>query len=331
MNIKNILSSIKNKELDYSNYLLFGEEEYFIDKIESYFLKYTISDTEKSFNQKVFYGKDINVYSLVSMLRAFPMLGAQQLILIKEADKMDKIHELENYLIKPIPSSILVLSYKKKSIDKRKKWVKLFQKSGLVFESKKVYDYQFSKLIKSFLDEKNLKIEQLAEQLLIDHLGYDLSKIVNAINKLSKIISTNMISTFDVQAHIGIHREYNNFELQNAFAQKDVKKAISIANHFALNQNKYPLNLTIGVLFSFFSKLLIMHSLHNPSRDYIAKTIKVHPFFVSSYQIACKHYSFHECSRIISVLKEYDLNFKGINGVNSEHLIKDLILKIIYH
>ena len=90
MNIKNILSSIKNKELDYSNYLLFGEEEYFIDKIESYFLKYTISDTEKSFNQKVFYGKDINVYSLVSMLRAFPMLGAQQLILIKEADKMDK-------------------------------------------------------------------------------------------------------------------------------------------------------------------------------------------------------------------------------------------------
>ncbi len=331
MNIQNILSSIKNQELDYSNYLLFGEEEYFIDKIESYFLKYLISDSEKSFNQKVFYGKETNVFSLISMLRAFPMIGDRQLIVVKEADKIDKIHELENYFSNPVSSSILVLVYKKKSVDKRKKWIKLLQKSGLLFESKKVYDYQVSKLINSFLKEKNLKIDKLAEQLLIDHLGFSLSKIVNAINKLSEVISTDIITMSHVQEHIGVHREYNNFELQNALAEKDTKKVMSIVNHFCVNPNKFPLNLTIGVLFSFFSKLLIIHSLENQSKDFLAKKIQVHPFFVSSYKLGCQNYSFQECTYIISLLKEYDLKFKGINGVISDNLIKDMILKIVYH
>ena len=330
MNIQELIKSIKNGDLSHSNYLLFGEEDFFIDKIETAFLKYLIPDEEKSFNQKIFYGKDIDVYSLMSTLKSFPMIGKRQLIMLKEADKMDKIDALETYLNNPVPTSIFIMCYHKKSIDKRKKWIKLFKHSGFLFESKKVYDYQISKFIQMDLVDLDLKIDRSAELLLVNHLGLDLSKISNAITKLSKIVSGKVIRKSDVQEHIGIHREYNNFELHNALASRDIKKIVSISSYFASNQNKFPLPPIVGGLFSFFSKLLMVHGLKSYSDKEIVAIINVHPYFLSNYKIGCSNYSFDDCLRIISILKDYDLEFKGLRKSSSDDLLKDLIFDIIF-
>ena len=330
MNIQNLLTSIQNRNLSHSNYILFGEEQFFIDKIEAAFLTHLIPEDEKSFNQKVFYGKEINVYSLMSVLKSFPMMGDRQLIVLKDADRMDKIEELEGYFKHPVQTSIFIICYNKKTIDKRKKWVKLFQKSGFLFESKKVYDSQISKFIQMDLMDFNLKMDKRAELLLINHLGLNLSKISNAITKLSKIVSGGIITSSDVQAHIGVHRDYNNFELQNALATKDKKRIISITSYFSTNPNKFPLPPIIGGIFSFFSKLLMVHGLNSSSDKYIADIIQVHPYFLSNYKQGCSNYSVEDCLRIISVLKKYDLKFKGVDIHGSDDLLKDLIFDIIF-
>ena len=331
MNIQNLLDSIKNRNLSHSNYILCGEEEFFIDKIEASFLNHTIPQEEKVFNQKVLYGKETNVLSLITTLKSFPMIGSHQLIILKDADKMDKIHELEKYFQNPIATSIFVICYKKKTIDKRKKWVKLFQKAGFLFESKKIYDYQISKLIQIDLNDKNLKIEKSAEALLVSHLGINLSKISNAITKLARIVSDNVISVSDVQDHIGVHREYNNFELQNALGEKDTNKIISIMSYFSSNPNSFPLPPIIGALFSFFSKLLIIHSLNSVSDKAIAQKLNIHPYFLANYKKGCSNYSFDNCLRIVSVLKKYDLKFKGIQSNGSNDLLKGLIFDILFY
>ena len=330
MNIQNLLTSIQNRNLSHSNYILFGEEAFFIDKIEAAFLNHLIPEDEKSFNQKVFYGKEINVYSLMSMLKSFPMMGERQLIVLKDADRMDKIEALEAYFKNPVQTSIFIICYNKKTIDKRKKWVKLFQKSGFLFESKKVYDYQISKFIQMDLMDYNLKIDKSAELLLINHLGVNLSKISNAISKLSKIVSAGLITLSDVQEHIGVHREYNNFELQNALASKDKNRIISITSYFASNPNKFPLPPIIGGLFSFFSKLLMVHGLNSSSDKDIAEIIQVHPYFFNNYKKGCSNYSVEDCLKIISILKVYDLKFKGVDTNSSDDLLKDLIFDIIF-
>ena len=330
MNIQSILNSIKSNSLNFSNYLLFGEEPFFIDKIEAAFLQHIIPENEKTFNQKIFYGKDTNVFSLISTLKSFPMTGSCQLIILREAHKMDNIIALEKYFENPVSSSIFIICYKNKTIDKRKKWIKVFQKKGLLFESKKIYGQKISNWINAILLDKGIAIDKSAELLLLDSLGTDLSKISNAINKLANIVSEDVIKISHVQDHIGVHREYNNFELQNALAEKNKRKIFLIANYFSTNPNKFPLSLTIGVLFSFFSKLLIIHALDNHSEKYIAEKIKVHPFFVSLYIRACKNYSFEDCRRIISCIKKCDLSFKGIQG-SSNNPLMSLMLNILYY
>ena len=329
MSIDSILKSIKKNNLSYSNYLFFGEEPFFINTLESTFLQHVIPEEEKTFNQKIFYGKDTNVFTLISILKSFPMTGSRQLIILREAHKMDNIIALESYFKNPVSSSIFVICYHQKSIDKRKKWIKVFQKQGLLYESKKIYGQKISNWIQKILSHKDYKIEKSAELLLLDTLGDNLSKISNAITKLISIVPEKFITISHVQEHIGAHREYNNFELQNALAEKDLKKIFLIINYFSANPNKFPFPLTLGVLFSFFSKLLIIHSLDNHSERYVAEKIKVHPFFVSVYMRGCVHYSFQECQKAISHIKQSDLQFKGIQGASSNPL-RSLLLNILY-
>ena len=329
MSIEKVLNSIKNNAIS-SNYLLYGEEDFFIDKITNAFINNIIPESEKIFNQKILYGKQIDVFSLLSMVKSFPMTGDKQLVVLKEAQKLANISELVNYLTSPIQSTVLVICYKSKTVDKRKKWVKAIQKNGIIIESKVLYGQQISRWIQYNLAEKKIQIEKPAEALLIDFLGNDLSKITNAINKLSNIITNGIVSTEDVHRHIGVHRHYNTFELQNALASRDNHKVISIVDYFISNQKQFPLPLIIGFLYSFYSKLIIIHSTQGQSDSMLASTIKVHPFFIKVYKTGCKSYSFQDCIRIISLLREADLKSKGINGSFNYDFLKDLVFRIIF-
>ena len=327
MNIHNLLDTIKNNDIS-NNYLLFGEENFFIDKISNLLIERIIPESEKIFNEKIFYGKDINVFTLLSTLKSFPITGSRQLIVLKEAQKMTDINHLSNYLINPVSSTIFVVCYKKQ-IDKRKKWVKLFQKNGVLVESKVLYGENISRWIQYILSEKNIKMDNAAVSLLLNFLGNDMSKITNAINKLVDINSDSSITSSDVQEHIGVHRDYNSFELQEALAHKDSQKTLSIVNYFMSNPNKFPLPPLLGLLFSFFSKLLIVHSLTNSSDKVIADKIKVPQFFLGTYKKASINYSFQDCIKIINLLKTADLKFKGITGTYNVSFLQELVLRIL--
>ena len=328
MNIDSILKSVKNNSLE-SNYLLCGEEPFFIEYLEKIFLNYVIPKEEKTFNEKVFYGKDIDIYSLINSLKAFPMIGDRQLIVVRDAQYVKKLDEITNYLNFSSEQTILVLSYKQK-VDKRKKWVKLFQSKGIVFDSKKLYPKDFPRWIKSKCVIKKVTIEKKAEILLIEALGYNLLKISNSIDKLSVYVK-DVITALDVEKHIGVNREYNNFELQNAIGEKDIKKSLLIVNYFTSNTSKYPIHLLLGMLFSFFSKLLIIHSLSNQSSANIADKIQVHPYFAGTYLKACNNYSFDKCVMIISHLKDAEIQSKGLSKKVFNHsFLKELIFKVIY-
>ena len=174
-----------------------------------------------------------------------------------------------------------------------------------------------------------MKIERKAEALLVDSLGNDLSKITNAINKLCEVLESSSINFDDIQKHIGVHREYNNFELQTALAMKNKQRVISIVDYFLSNSKNFRPQPIIGLLFSFFSKLLIMHSLTSQSDKVLSETINVHPYFLKEYKAGKSHYSFSQCVFIISELKSADLKFKGIQGTAKPTFLKDVILKII--
>ena len=338
MDIQGVLNSIKNNDVA-SNYLLYGEEHFFIDQIDNSFIKHIIPDSEKIFNEKIFYGKETNIVSLLNTLKSFPMMGLRQLIIVREAQELEGINQLVHYLNQPIDSTILVVCYKTKKsskkkktidkIDKRNKWIKSFQKNGLLIECKRVYPNKISYWIQLYLKEKNIQIEKKAEILLMEHLGNNLSKITNAINKLHDFINDSTITLASVQEHIGIHRDYNNFELQEALANKNNQKVISIINYFISNPKKFPPQPIIGTLFSFFSKLLIVHSLRGETDTVISEKINIHSFFINQYKIGCNHYSFEECINIISLLKEGDFRFKGIKGSSDSSFLKEMLIRIL--
>lgn len=240
---------------------------------------------------------------------------------------------MANYVENPLSSTLLVLNYKYKKVDKRKSFFKQVEKKGVLFESKKLYDNQIPAWINSYVQSKGYRISPKAVQMLAEFLGTDLSKIVNELNKLVLNISPDKeINDSLVERNIGISKDFNIFELQNAIGNRDILKANQIINYFAANAKENPLPKTITILNSYFSKILIYHQLEDKSRNNAAAALSVNPFFVKDYQDAAKRYSVGKLVQIISLLREYDLRSKGVNNIstNEGELQKELLFKILH-
>ncbi len=334
VSFENILLGIKNKI--YSPvYFLYGEESYFIDVISDSIEKNVLNETEKEFNQTIIYGKDIDIPTLISYARRFPMMSNYQVIIVKEAQNLNKIEELEPYILNTLESTLLVLCYKYEKIDRRKTFFKTIDKKGILFESAKIYDNKIPDWIAEYVRKMNYSISVKACFLLAEFLGNDISKIVNEISKLVINIPEKQEITEDyVEKNIGISKDYNVFELQNALGKKDVLKANQIINYFAANQRDNPLVKVIPLLFSYFSKVLIYHHLPDKSRNNVASALSVHPFFVADFQKAAANYTPGKIITIISLLREYDLKAKGVdnNGTSfpDGELMKELIFRILH-
>jgi len=334
ISFENILLDLKNKI--YSQvYFLYGEESYFIDLISNYIEENVLTDTEKEFNQTIIYGKDIDIPTLISYARRFPMMSNYQVIIVKEAQNLDKIENLEPYILNPLETTILVLCYKYEKIDRRKTLFKNIEKKGILFESAKIYDNKIPDWISSYVRKMNYSISPKACFLLAEFLGNDISKVVNEISKLIINLSEKQeITEDDVEKNIGISKDYNVFELQKALGQKDVLKANQIINYFAANPRENPLVKVLPILFSFFSKILIYQSLPDKSKNNVASALSINPFFVMDYQQAAANYSAKKIISIISLLREYDLKAKGVdsNGTSfpDGELMKELIFKILH-
>jgi len=315
-------------------YFLHGEEPYYIDKITNYIVDNILSESEKSFNQTIFYGRDTNVPTVINAAKRFPMMASNQVVVVKEAQYLDKLEDLIYYVENPLKSTLLVIAYKHKKVDKRRKLYNLLKKNDLVFESTKLYDNKIPDWIINYLKERNYDITPEASLLLTEYHGSDLSKITGELEKIFITLSPDIrkIDRETIEENIGISKDFNNFELTNALSVKDILKANRIVNYFAANPKNNPTTLTISSLHFFFSKVLAYHSLKNKSSVTVASELKIHPFFVNEYKKAAANYKSQKLVEIISLLREYDLKSKGWGntGIDPGNLLKELIFKILH-
>lgn len=329
--VKQLVTSIQQGDIK-PIYFLMGDEPYYIDKISEYIENNILDEAEKGFNQMVLYGYDADIETIVSNAKRFPMMSERQVIIVKEAQELSRtIEKLTDYASNPQPSTVLVLNYKYKTIDKRKALYKAISKNGLVFESKPLYENKIPDWIRRVLQSKNYTIVPKASQMLVEFLGNDLSKISNELNKLQIILPEGtQITPEHIEENIGVSKDYNNFELRKAIGERNELKAFKIANYFANNPKDNPFVVTVSLLFAFFSQLLQYHGLQDKTPRSVALALKVNPYFVNDYITAAHNYPMKKVSAVVSVLREFDVKGKGVgaNNIPQGDLLKELLVKI---
>ena len=330
--VKQIVADIKSRNFR-PIYFLMGEEPYYIDKISSFIEKTILEVTEQEFNQTILYGRDTSIDDIVSHAKRYPMMADFQVVIIKEAQDLSRVIEkLVPYVQNPQLSTVLVINYKYKKIDKRKALYKALRKNSVVFESKKLYENQVVDWVRRILSPKGYTISPKAAQMLVEFLGNNLNKINNEIEKLTLVVAENSEITPElIEEHIGISKDYNNFELRKAIGDKNMYKAVKIINYFSDNSKDNPMVVTVALLFSFFSQLLQLHGLHDKSPRAVASALKVSPYFVNEYIAASRNYPMKKVSQIIATLREFDLKSKGVGSiaVPQGELLKELIIRIL--
>jgi DNA polymerase-3 subunit delta len=315
-------------------YFLMGEEPYYIDRIERYIGTNVLSEDQKGFNQVVVYGKETTVAEIISHARRYPMMSEYQVVIVREAQHLSRtIEQLQAYAQNPQPSTVLVICYKYKVLDRRKKLFKTLRDHGsLVFESKKMYENQVADWVRRVLLGSGYTISHKAAALLVEYLGQDLGRISNELEKLKSILPAGSeIDPALIEKHIGISKDFNNFELKKAIAERDIPKATRIIKYFAENPRENPFVMTISLLNTFFAQLLQYHGLYDHSPKNVARALNINPYFVHEYQTAARHYPMRKVSRIIGTLREMDLKGKGVQApaMTQEDLLKELLHKIL--
>lgn len=350
--VNQIITDLKRKIFK-PIYFLSGEEPYYIDVVSDYIEENVLDENEREFNQTIFYGKDTDMATIVDAAMRFPMMSEYQVIVVKEAQNLKefakgsdddaptskkndkaKPNPLLAYIQNPSSTTILVFCYKYKTLDKRSVIYKALQKNHVVLEAKKLYDNQISDWITNFIEEKKFKINPKAAYLLSESLGNDLSKISKEVEKLFINLQPGQEITLDiVEENIGISKDFNVFELQDALAKKDILKANKIIFYFAQNEKDHSPIATIALLYSYFSKVLMCHFAPDKSKFGIAQTVGVNPFFAEGYVRAMNNYSTSKLKSIFADFKEFDLKFKGVDNtsnVSGGELMKELIFRILH-
>lgn len=333
MEFETIMQNLK-KKVFHPIYLLQGEEPYFIDQVSNYIEKNALPEAEKGFNQTIFYGKDTEEQTIAETSWRYPMMAEKQVVIIKEAQSLKKIENLAPYAERPMASTILVLNYKYKNLDARTKLYKAIKSKGVILTTKKLYENKVPAWIDNYLKQHNYTITPQAAQILTDSLGTGLSKIANELNKLVIAVKdTNRITPEHIEKNIGLSKDFNVLELQDALAGKNVLKANKIINYFGANPQQHPIQMTIATLFGYFSKIFAYHFLQDKSEQGAIKTMGGHPFYIKKIIAASKKYSPTKLYEIMGILREYDLKSKGM-GVSTltdiAELQKEMIYKILH-
>ena len=332
MTYEQILADIK-KRVYYPIYFLMGEEPFFIDTISNELENTILDEAERSFNQVVLYGSDVSVNDIMSQARAFPMMSDYLVVIVKEAQNVDNIDSLADYIEKIPPTTILVINYKYKKLDKRRALAKYIDKKGVLFESKKLYDNNIPEWITKYLAAKKYNITPKATQMIADFLGNDLHRVRNELEKLMVALPpSKRIDDADVEYNIGISKDFNVFELQKAIGSKDLPKANRIINYFGDNPKENPIFMVISVLYGYYTKLLKLHFSKDKNKSTVATMLGVNPFFVNDYFEAVRNYSWTDCMNCIEVLREFDLKSKGYNStsdITQKELYREMLFKLM--
>ncbi|GAB4325284.1 MAG: DNA polymerase III subunit delta [Bacteroidales bacterium] len=314
-------------------YFLCGEEPYFIDVITNYIQDNVLNDSEKEFNLTVRYGRETDIQTVIGDARRYPMMSNYQVVIVKEAQNWRDLDGLMPYVQQPQPTTLLVINYKYKKADRRLKLFKLIEKSGVLFESKPVYDDKLPEWISGYVKAQNRLITPKAAFLMAENLGADLSRVVNEVEKLLLVVPEG--GTIDenlIETHIGISKEFNVFELQNALNEKNGEKAHRIAAYFAANPKDNPLVKVVSILYPQFIRVLHYHRIPDKrDKNLVARKLGINPFFINGVKMAARNYSSAQLERVIGLLREYDLKSKGVGSarVSDGSLIREMVSKIL--
>lgn len=325
-----ILSGIKAGKIA-PVYYLYGEEDYYIDALSDFMENSILDESAKGFNQMVLYGKDVDVATVVSHARRFPVMAPYQVILIKEAQTLKGLDDFEAYFEKPVPSTILIICNKSTKLDKRTRFYKALSKH-VIFESKKIYQNQVGAWIVSYLKQKGYSISSRAADLIAEAVGNDLSKLVNELDKLiiNKTDSKEITDT-DVELKIGISREFNIFELINAIATKNTSRAFHIAHHLGKSK-EFSIIAACNMLTTFFSKAYLVKNSNIKTPADAQQKFGLNYYQAQDCTQATKWYKLEEMERAIRLMHEYDLKAKGVNNLSAkdDQLLKELLVKLLH-
>jgi len=314
-------------------YVLVGvEETYFVDLISNYIEQNVLSPDQQAFNQSILYGKDTVVEELINAAKRYPMMADYQVIIVREAQQLKNVEKLETYVQNPQPTTILVLCFKHKKVDGRKKVFKDIKNKYEFYQTGKIYENHVIKWINNSLRKSGYGIAPKASKMLLEFLGNNISNISKELEKLKQILpKSTTIKPEHIEEHVGISKDYNNFELISAIGLKDEFKAQKIAKYFEQNSKNHPLVLSLGLMFSYFNKILIYHALNNKSESNAAKALGVPPYFVKDYINAARHYSMKDTTRAIDLIRQTDAQSKGINTtqIKDGDLLRTLLVKIM--
>lgn len=331
MSVEKIIDDWKLKKFK-PIYWLEGEEDYFIDKVIDYAEHHILNESENSFNLTVFYGKDANWADVINACRRYPMFAERQVVVLKEAQQMRDVEKLESYVENPLGSTVFVVSYKEKKLDARKKFAKLIKEKGVLLTTKKMYDNQLPQWTQELLQSKGLTISQKGLALLTDHIGNDLTRIENEIDKLSvNLGKRTVITEDDIENYIGVSKDYNVFELQSALAAKDLARSMRIIQYFDANPKAAPVQLVLPSLYSFFSKVFMIFGAGTTDEKTIAGNIGVNPYFMKEYMQAARLYTYPGVENALLLLHQYNLKTVGVGdaGTADASLLKEMVVKMI--
>lgn len=327
-------------------YLLAGDESFFIDALADALATTILNEAERAFNQVVVYGLDSDAGAVVNLCRQMPMMGSYQVIIVREAQQMSKLDALQHYTSSPQPTTILVVCYKNKEqgrgIDKRTTFYKSCAKNGEVFESVHPRDYEVDTWLTSYIASRGLTFSPKALAMLKEHVGMDLSRMASEIDKLSVSLAEGdkLVSDAHIEQYIGVSKEFNTFELNDAVLKQDVARAMRIADHFAHNQKSYPITLTINILFGLFQQLFLLNYLMwqqrkrgipMPTDIELMRAIRANnAYAVKEIRANVGRWPNRRVFAILGLLREYDAKSKGIDsgGLDGGELLKELLMKI---
>lgn len=329
-----ILKQIKDKAFS-PVYFLWGEEEYYIDLLSEAF-ENVLDESQKDFDFSMIYGldlkkKDLDFGSVIANCKRYPMTSPYQVVIVKEAQNIDRWEVLEEYLKHPVPTTILVFCYKYKKIDKRKSVFKQLEKSFVLFESTKLKDAQFATWISAYLKDKGLVIGNKALGLISESLENNLKLTANELDKLAINLPPQTEVTEDhIELYIGINKEYNVFVLTRALSDGDLVLTRKIVNYMKCHLKEQPLMMILPQLYKYFCKVLCIHSLGGrASSSDMASTLGIPPFFLREYLSCAQRYNYSKTAQIISILKKYDLKSKGVDGSADDG--EGILEEVIYH
>ena len=334
MTCETVLKELEARKY-YPIYYLMGEESYFIDLIADYIANHVLTDTEKEFNQTVVYGADTDIASIINAAKRYPMMAEHQVVIVKEAQALRGLEELSYYLQKPQKSTILVFCHKHGVLDRRKKLAAEIEKSGILFESKRLKEAQLPAFINSYMKRRKVDLEPKAVAMLADFVGTDLSRLAGEMEKLIITLPKNQtrVTPELIERNIGVSKDYNNFELRAALVEKDILKANRIIKYFEENPKNNPIQLTLSLLFGFFSNLMLAYYAPDKSEQGIASFLGLKtPWQAREYQNAMRRYSGVKTMHIISYIRYADAASKGIRNAsaNDGDILRELVFNILH-